>query len=279
MCVLALGKKEAGGVQAHDAMLPNPPAASQGGSPARPRCPARCAECQCLPVRPLALTAVGVSLVVLDFRTDAPDLLPDIAGWALIALASWRLGLTAAARLAAIAGAASLAEAWLPFRYDQVDPVTGERLSDRGGAELAYPEQLFYDDLSGWHLAATAIAAVLAGVALWTLLAGLARLAGGGGRGDAARRLLVVAWLVIAVWTAPFLGAVAHAVVNRSGAFDPVWNDGLAYIWLAGLCLFVYLVVLLLRESGQLWALPVGSIQVSPWEARRPGGDGLTSRE
>jgi hypothetical protein len=230
-------------------------------------------------VRPLALTAVGVSLVVLDFRTDAPDLLPDIAGWALIALASWRLGLTAAARLAAIAGAASLAEAWLPFRYDQVDPVTGERLRDRGGAELAYPEQLFYDDVSGWHLAAMAIAAVLAGVALWTLLAGLARLAGAGGRGDAARKLLVVAWLVIAVWTAPFLGAVAHAVVNRSGAFDPVWNDGLAYIWLAGLGLFVYLVVLLLRESGQLWALPVGSIQVSPWEARRPGGDGLTNRE
>jgi hypothetical protein len=230
-------------------------------------------------VRPLALIAVGISLVVLDFRTDAPDLLPDIAGWALIALASWRLGLSAAGRLAAIAGAASLAEAWLPFRYDQVDPATGERLPDRGGAELAYPEQLFYDDVSGWHLAAMAVAAVLAGVALWTLLAGLARLAGAGGRGGAARKLRVVAWLVIAVWTAPFLGAVAHAVVNRSGAFDPVWNDGLAYIWLAGLGLFAYLAVLLLREAGQLWALPVGSTQVSPWEARRPGGDGLTNRE
>jgi hypothetical protein len=216
--------------------------------------------------------------VVLDFRTDAPDLLPDIAGWALIALASRRLGLTAAARLAAIAGVASLAEAWLPFRYDQVDPITGERLPDRGGADLAYPEHLFYDDVSGWHLAALVVAAVLAGIALWTLLTGLARLAGAGGRGDAARKLRAVAWLVIAVWTAPFLGAVVHAVVNRSGAFDPVWNDGLSHVWLAGLGLFVYLVVLLLRESGQLWALPVGSISLSPWEARRPGGDGLADR-
>lgn len=246
---------------------------------ARPRGPARCPVCQYLPVRPLALIGVGVSFVVLDFRTDAPDLLPDVAGWALIAFAAWRLELTAAARLAAVAGAGSLAEAWLPFRYVQVDPVTGERLPDGGGTDLAYPEQLFYDDVTGWHLAAMAIAAVLAGVALWTLLAGLARLAGAGGRGDAARRLRIVAWLVIVVWTAPFLGAVAHAVVNRSGAFDPVWNDGLAYVGLAGLGLFVYLVVLLLRESGQLWALPVGSIQLSPWEARRPGGDGLTSRE
>jgi hypothetical protein len=224
------------------------------------------------------LTAVGASLVVLDFRTDAPDLLPDIAGWALIALASRRLGLTAAARLAAVAGVASLAEAWLPFRYDQVDPITGERLPDRGGADLAYPEHLFYDDVSGWHLAALVVAAVLAGIALWTLLTGLARLAGAGGRGDAARKLRVVAWLVVAVWTAPFLGTVVHAVVSRSGAFDPVWNDGLSHVWLAGLGLFVYLVVLLLRESGQLWALPVGSISLSPWEARRPGGDGLADR-
>lgn len=216
--------------------------------------------------------------MVLDFRTDAPDLLPDIAGWALIALASRRLGLTAAARLAAVAGVASLAEAWLPFRYDQVDPITGERLPDRGGADLAYPEHLFYDDVSGWHLAALVVAAVLSGIALWTLLTGFARLAGAGGRGDAARKLRVVAWLVVAVWTAPLLGAVVHAVVNRSGAFDPVWNDGLSHVWLAGLGLFVYLVVLLLRESGQLWALPVGSISLSPWEARRPGGDGLAHR-
>lgn len=121
---------------------------------ARPRGPARCPVCQYLPVRPLALIGVGVSFVVLDFRTDAPDLLPDVAGWALIALAAWRLELTAAARVAAVAGAGGLAEAWLPFRYVQVDPVTGERLPDGGGTDLAYPEQLFYDDVTGWHLAA-----------------------------------------------------------------------------------------------------------------------------
>jgi hypothetical protein len=229
-------------------------------------------------VRPLPLIGVGVSLVVLDFRTDAPDLLPDVAGWGLIAVAAWRLELRTAARLAAVAAAASLAEAWLPFRYVQLDPVTGERVPDRGGTDLAYPEHLFYDDVRGWHLAAMAVAAVLAGAALWTLLAGLARLAAAGGRGEAARRLRALGWLVVALWIAPFLGAVAHAVVDRSGAFDPVWNGGLSYVWLAGLGVFVYLVILLLRESGQLWTLPVGSVQVSPWEARRPGG-GLTRLE
>ena len=150
-------------------------------------------------------------------------------------------------------------------------------------APSAYPEQLFYDDVSGWHLVAMAIAAALAGVALWTLLAGLARLAGAGGRGGAARKLRVVAWLVIAVWTAPFLGAVAHAVVNRSGAFDPVWNDGLAYIWLAGLGLFAYLVVLLLRRGGavvgaarrQHPGVPVGG--AAPGR-RRPDQPGMTPR-
>jgi hypothetical protein len=73
-------------------------------------------------------------------------------------------------------------------------------------------------------------------------------------------------------------GVQAHGAMlpNSSASSQGGCPRGL---WLAGFGLFVYLVVLLLRESGQLWALPVGSIQVSPWEARRPGGDGLTNRE
>jgi len=39
-------------------------------------------------VRPLALVAGGIALVVLDFRTESLDLLPDPVGWALIAVAA-----------------------------------------------------------------------------------------------------------------------------------------------------------------------------------------------
>ena len=74
----------------------------------------------------------------------------------------------------------------------------------------------------------------------------------------------------------PYLGAGAHAVAFASGAFDPVWNGRLAYVALAAVAAFAYLVVLLLRESGQVWAVPVGSADLSPWEARRYGGRGPT---
>ncbi len=230
-------------------------------------------------MRPLTMVAVGLALVVLDFRTEALDLLPDLVGWALIAVAAWRLALRAAACLAVVAGAASLADAWLPYRYVRVDPTTGERVADGLGADLDYSLHLVYDDVSGWRLAAMAIAALMAGLALWTLLAGLGQLARAGGRDGPAGQFRMVGWVVVALWTVPYLGAVAHAVANESGAFDPVWNGRLVYVWLAALALFAYLVVLLLRESGQLWALPVGSLDLSPWEASRFRGEGPTTTD
>ncbi len=89
----------------------------------------------------------------------------------------------------------------------------------------------------------------------------------------------MVGWLVVALWTVPYLGAVANAVASESGAFDPVWNGGLVYVWLVALALFAYLVVLLLRESGQLWTSPVGSPDLTPWEERQFGGEGPTTRD
>ncbi len=291
-------------MQAHDAMLPNGPPPSQERLPAPPRSashlpptaeevggpvPVRGARtsvarwagalCKSLAVRPLPMMVGGLALVVLDFRTEALDLLPDIVGWALIAVAAWRLALRAAACLAVAAGTASLADAWLPYRYVRVDPTTGERVPDGLGADLDYPLRLVYDDISGWRLAAVALAALLAGLALWTLLAGLGHLARSGGRAGPAGQLRMVGWLVVALWTVPYLGAVANAVASESGAFDPVWNGGLVYVWLVALALFAYLVVLLLRESGQLWTSPVGSLDLTPWEERQFGGGGPTTRD
>jgi hypothetical protein len=225
-------------------------------------------------MRTFPMIVGGLALVVVDFRTEALDLLPDIVGWVLIAVAAGRLALPAASRLAVAAGVASLADVWLHFRYVRVDPMTGERVPDRLGDNRSYPLHLVYDDVSGWPLAATAIAALLAGLAFWTLLAGIGELARSGGREALARRFRTVGWLVVALWTVPYLGAVANAVANESGAFDPVWNGGLTYVWLAALALFAYLGVLLLRESGQLWALPRGSLHITPWEERRFGGEG-----
>lgn len=196
-------------MQAHDAMLPNGPPPSQDRLAAPPRSashlpptaeevggpvPVRGARtsvarwagalCKFLAVRPLPMMVGGLALVVLDFRTEALDLRPDIVGWALIAVATWRLALRAAACLAVAAGTASLADAWLPYLYVRVDPTTGERVPDGLGADLDYPLRHVYDDISGWRLAAVALAALLAGLALWTLLAGLGHLARSGGPPD-----------------------------------------------------------------------------------------------
>ena len=213
----------------------------------------------------------GLALVVLDFRTASPDLLPDIVGWGLIAVAARRLTLTAAASLAVVAGLASLADLWLSYRHIPVDPTTGELVLDGSSADRGGPAQFVYDDVSGWRLTAMSIAAVLAGLALWALLAGLAKLARSRGRDGPARQFRIVGWLIPAVWTVPYLAAVVNAVVNESGAFDPVWNGALVYVWLLSFALFVYLAVLLLREHDESWTRPVGSPVPSRWEARRSG--------
>jgi hypothetical protein len=37
-------------------------------------------------MRPLSLTAGGLGLVILDFRTESLDLLPDPVGWVLVSV-------------------------------------------------------------------------------------------------------------------------------------------------------------------------------------------------
>lgn len=107
-------------MQAHLAMVPNRPRPRQGGCLTRER-----GRGYRSLVRPLAIVVLGLALAVLDFRTEALDLLPDALGWGLVALGAWRLGLLVAARLAVATGIASTADAWFPFHYIWVAP-TGE---------------------------------------------------------------------------------------------------------------------------------------------------------
>lgn len=209
-------------------------------------------------MRPLTIVVCGLALAVVDFRINALDLLPDALGWGLVAFGALRLGMTTPAVLSVATGVASVAGAWLPFRYVWIDPLTGEADPERG-AGTDEGLHLRYDDVSDWQLAGMTLAMVLAAVTLWLFLSRCADRAAATGRDGPAASLRLARWLVLATWTAPFVGAVAHAVVYEDGAFDPVWNGRLAYTWLLALATFVWVAVLLLRESDRAWAVAHGT--------------------
>jgi hypothetical protein len=215
-------------------------------------------------MRPLTLVAVGLALVAIDIRTEHLDFLPDALGWALVAVGAWRLSLVAPAMAAAVTALLTVPEVSLPYQFVMLDPVTGERITPpRPGIDLAYPEQLVFDDLTGWRLAVVAAAAVAAGVTLWLLLGALAARANAWERGDAAIRLSRLRWLTMAVWVVPFLAVVAVAALGEDRSFDPVWNGGLEYLALSGIVALGLLVVVLAREANRAWAVP-------RWSSDRP---------
>jgi hypothetical protein len=224
-------------------------------------------------VRPLSIIVLGLGLIVADFRTEALDFVPDPVGWALVALGAWRLSLGVPAVLAAAAGVASFADAWLPFRYVKIDPVTGEPVPEIV-AHAAYPVRLEYEDASGWRLVGLTLVVVLGVSALWLLLTQFADLARATGRDQPARQLSWLRWLLVASWAGPYLGAVVHAVVYESGEFDPVWNNvWLTYSWLAAVAVLVLVAYVLMQERDRLWALPASTLRISPWDLRRHGAD------
>ena len=124
--------------------------------------------------RPLTLAAVGLVAIALDMRVVAWDLLPDVVGWVLIALGAWRLTMRSAAALAVAAAVASLAEVHIPYRYDAIDPLTGEVVvNPRPG--LAYHELLAFNPVSGGRLLLLAVTVAAGAAGLWILLRELAR--------------------------------------------------------------------------------------------------------
>ena len=230
-------------------------------------------------MRPLSIIVSGLAVVLVDFRTEALDLLPDPLGWALVALGAWRLSLAVPAVLSALAAVTSIADAWLPFRYVKVDPATGEPVPEIV-SDAAFPARLEYDDASGWRLAALTLTVVLGAAALWLLLTQFAGRAGMTGREPTSRQLGWLRWLVVGLWALPYAGAVGHAVAYESGRFDPVWNNAaLTYLWMAAVVAFVALGLVLVRERDRLWALPADTLRISPWDTRRLGGDGAATSD
>ena len=221
-------------------------------------------------MRPLTFVAVGLALIAIDIRTEHLDLLPDALGWSLVALGAWRCALTVPAIAAAATALLVLPEVSLPYHFVMVDPQTGETVTPRPGVDLAYPEQLVFDDLTGWRLAALAAAAVAGGVALWLLLGALAKRAAAWERVDTARQIRWLRWLTLVVWTGGPLVVLVVSVSSGEASFDPVWNGSLELLAMAGIVLIAALIAVLLRETNRAWAVPRWSEHRSTRAGRLP---------
>jgi hypothetical protein len=221
-------------------------------------------------MRPLTFVAVGLALIAIDIRTEHLDLLPDAIGWCLVAFGAWRCALTAPAIAAAATALLTLPEVSLPYRFVTIDPRTGETVTPRPGVDLAYPERLVFDDLTGWRLAVLAAAVVAGGIALWLLLGALAQRAAAWERVGAARQLRWLRWLTVVVWTGGLLVVLVVSASWGEASFDPVWNGSLELLAMAGIVVVAAVIAVLLRETNRAWAVPRWSDHRSSRAGRLP---------
>jgi hypothetical protein len=219
--------------------------------------------------RPLSLVAGGVGIVVLDFRTEALDLVPDPAGWALIAVGAWVLSVRPAAVLASLAAGLSAAEAYLPYERLLIDPDTGEAVEVCTNLTLPCGEVLRYDPMSGWPLATLAGMFVAGAAALGILLLALRRRAIDSGDRTAAGRLAQIGAAVVAVWALPPIVGITSAALSDPVRYDPIWNGGAEAVAMLGLVVLIWSIVELSLRRDARWAIPHGAQLESPWGERR----------
>lgn len=208
--------------------------------------------------------AGGLAIVVVDFRTEAVDLVPDPVGWLLVAISVAALSLHRAAALAGLAALASTAEAYLPFHRISFDPLTGEELV-RCPAGMRCSEILRYDTVSGWHLAAIAAALMVTTAALLMILRGLCRLAAAHGDEPAASRLKLLAVAVVIGWWLPPAIGIGRARTFGDGHYDPMWDSPAEYAAALGVLALGWVAVELCRRNGAGWAIPPGVQEPSRW--------------
>lgn len=213
--------------------------------------------------RPLTLAALGVGAVALDPRVVAWDPFPDVVGWGLIAFAAWRLSVRWTFALALVAAVASLAEAQLPYRYDAIDPISGEVVVDVQPG-TAYHELIAFNDVSGARLLLLAAAVALGGIALWILLRTLAGRAVVHRDQRSARRLEGLAWAVVLGWAAPLLIRAVGQGLLGAGDFDAVWNGPWEYPAMVGIAAMVAVALVFATRSNRLWSAS-GDEAASPW--------------
>lgn len=215
-------------------------------------------------LRPLTLAAVGLALVALDTRLRALDLLPDPIGWLLVALGAASLARGAAARWAVLAAALSLADVVLPYQLVAVDPSSGKVVSSAADS-VSLPTQVRWDAISDPHALLMAAGVVSGGLAVATLLTGLAARASQAGRRDDAGLLRLATGAALVVWAVPFTTVMLVAVVGRD-RYDPVWNGALEYLGLAAALALVLVAVALVRLRDETWAVPEHVVRASRWE-------------
>jgi len=223
-------------------------------------------------MRPLSLVAVGIALVVLDFRTESVDLVPDPIGWVLIGIGAGWLGLTAARWLAWAVAALSVSDLFLPFRYVHPGP-TGNLVPTSRNTSDAH---LVYLPVHGWQLAGMTAAMVLGAVTLWMILGPLARRAADAGDEAGARRMRLAAAALVFLWAVPFLVTVVAAVVHDHAVYDAVWNDGENYLGMIGTVAAGYAVWLIARARNASWALRPQQWVAARWDL---GGQGRSTSQ
>ena len=218
-------------------------------------------------VRPLTAAAIGLVLVLVDFRIRGVDLCVDAAGWALMAWCLWRLHGPKAAAPAVAGTLFSLSEVRLPYHYVLVETYA---VTPSGTPYVAEVEMLEHDKVSGLPLAAMALATICLAVVVIVLTRMLAVRAGPSTTDPALRVMRLSAVATVALWTAPrVVGMVGGAVGD---GFDPVWNDPVWRVELAGLLAGATLAASLFTSRREPWAIPRGERRLGNWTPA-PGPD------
>lgn len=214
-------------------------------------------------VRPLTMAALGVAAVGLDLRVVAWDGLPDALGWALVAVAAGRLSMRVPMVLLLVAAAASTAEAQLPYRYDALDPISGEVVRDVRPGQ-SFVQRLAFEPVSGPRLALLAIATLAGAAGLVLLLRELARRATKSGDATATARLGQLSWAVALGWAAPYLGGAAVQAAVGDDGFDPVWNGAGEVPAMVGIVVMVAVALTFATTANRRWSAS-GEELGSPW--------------
>ncbi len=198
-------------------------------------------------------------VLAVDFRVYGVDVLPDPAGWLAIAWCMWKLGPRPMAVVAVAGGVASAATVHLPYHYRTVESFVA---TAEGGA-ATQTEILEYDDLGGWPLLALLAGTVAAGVVVVALVHLLRERATASTDDPVVRVMVLAAGATLALWVAPQV--VAMSVGLADDAYDPIWNDPLWRVELAGVVATLVLAGTFVSSRREPWALPPGTRRAGNW--------------
>lgn len=188
--------------------------------------------------------AIGVILIGIDFRLNAPDVFADPVGWLLVAVGAWLLHARGASLLALIAAPMSVATMWLDYHLALIDSRTGEEIQSCGGDAFCYRE-VRYDDLGTLRSVAVLVAALAGGAALVWVVRILRTEVGDPTKQLRLRQQLALLEPAIAVvWALPVAIFATRAVLSGDG-YDPIWDENLELLGYARFVVLLWLAVVI----------------------------------